>query len=325
MNESTTKARVLFVDDEPRILNTMRMLFRGSYDVLVAESGAKALELLKTNAVDVIVSDQRMPGMTGIEMLRQARELNPNAMRILLTGYSDLNAIIGSINDGEIFRFVNKPWFDEDLTSTLQRAVEAAKATRAVSEAEAKAEAKEAATPSATKKPETQLSGVLVLDDNPTVPQKIQDILGAKHHVFGATTMQEAVDVLEREKIGVVISDTRVQDNPVTALISALKQQRPEVVSIILTERADAESAINLINQGQIYRFITKPIQDGQCKIMVGSALKQHDRLTNNPVLHQRYEVKNVPPPAEEPEAAAASEELIGRVRTLRSWAKRWV
>ncbi len=321
MNQTSSKARVLFVDDEPRILNTMRMLFRNHYDVMVADSGAKALELLKTNPVDVIVSDQRMPGMTGIEMLRQARELNPNAMRILLTGYSDLNAIIGSINDGEIFRFVNKPWFDEDLSSTLARAVEAAKATRAASEAEAK----EAATPSAAKKPEASTSGVLVLDDNPTVPQKIQEILGAKHHVFGATTMQEAVSLLEREKIGVVISDTRVQDNPVTALISALKQQRPEVVSIILTERADAESAINLINQGQIYRFITKPIQDGQCKIMVGSALRQHDRLTHNPVLHQRYEVKSVPAAPTEPETAAASEALIGRVRTLRSWAKRWV
>src|SRR4051794_29265386 len=109
----TPKPRVLFVDDEPRILSTMRMLFKANYELFFADSGAKALELLKTQVVDVIVSDQRMPGMTGIELLRQARELNPNAMRILLTGYSDLNAIIGSVNDGEIFRFVNKPWNNE--------------------------------------------------------------------------------------------------------------------------------------------------------------------------------------------------------------------
>src|SRR5688572_27562186 len=103
MNATANMARVLFVDDEPRILTTMRMLFRKNYEVFTAEGGQKALELLKSQPVDVIVSDQRMPGMTGIEMLRQARELNPNAMRILLTGYSDLNAIIGSINEGEIF------------------------------------------------------------------------------------------------------------------------------------------------------------------------------------------------------------------------------
>src|SRR3546814_6306237 len=115
----SSKARVLFVDDEPRVLTTMRILFRARYELFFAESGAAALELLKTQPIDVIVSDQRMPGMTGIELLRTARELNPNAMRILLTGYSDLNAIIGSIKEGEIFRFINKPWSNDDLQTTV--------------------------------------------------------------------------------------------------------------------------------------------------------------------------------------------------------------
>lgn len=318
-----TMARVLFVDDEPRILTTMRMLFRKNYEVFVAESGQKALELLKTQPIDVIVSDQRMPGMTGIEMLRQARELNPEAMRILLTGYSDLNSIIGSINEGEIFRFVNKPWFDEDLTATVARAVEAARASKAVDAREAAEGTSDTDTDAAdaeAKTPEGSASAVLVLDDNPSVPQKIQDILGDTYRVVPAKTMQEAVTALERERIGVVISDTRVQDHPVLGLISALKQQRPEVVSIILTERADADTAIGLINQGQIYRFITKPIHDGQCKIMVGSALKQHHRLNKNPELHQRFEVEQ-----STSDPGGADTALLDRVKTLRSWAKRWV
>jgi DNA-binding NtrC family response regulator len=312
--QSPARARVLFVDDEPRILNTMRMLFRGRHEVLTADGGAQALELLRTRPVDVIVSDQRMPGMTGIELLRQARELMPGSMRILLTGYSDLNAIIGSINEGEIFRFVNKPWFDEDLIATVARAVEAARATQAA----AAAEDAPAATTTATN---GTPAAVLVLDDNPAVPHKIQEILGGQCRVLGSSTLQDAVSLLERERIGVVVSDTRVQDNPVTGLISALKQQRPEVVCVILTERADADSAINLINQGQIYRFITKPIHDGQCRIMVNSALRQHQRLVQNPVLHQRYEVAAAPVP----EPATSSAALIERVRTLRTWAKRWV
>ena len=318
VTQAMTDARVLFVDDEPRILTTMRMLFRGRHETMMAESGAQALDLLKTHAVDVIVSDQRMPGMTGIEFLRQARERNPSAMRILLTGYSDLNAIIGSINEGEIFRFVNKPWFDEDLISTVAQAVEAARATQAAAVAEAAAPSETPATQGGNGK---MTPGLLVLDDNPSVPVKIGEILGGQQRVFGATTLPEAVSLLEKEQIGVVISDTRIQDNPVTALISALKQQRPEVVCVILTERADADSAINLINQGQIYRFITKPIHDGQCRIMVNSALRQHHRLAHNPVLHQRYEVAFAPPP----EPASPSAALVNRVRTLRSWAKRWV
>lgn len=303
------KARVLFVDDEPRVLTTMRMLFRANYQVFTAEGGAQALELLKTQPVDVVVSDQRMPGMTGIELLRVARELNPNAMRILLTGYSDLSAIIGSINEGEIFRFVSKPWANEELTTTVARAVAAARAS------EAAAAAGDAPAPVGPP------PGVLVLDDDPTVPAKIQEILGNDFRVVGARTMDEAVDLMERERIGVVISETRVQSSPVIGLIGTLKQHHPELVSVILTDRADAGTAIDLINQGQIYRFITKPIHDSQCKITVSSALRQHHRLAQSPELHQRYEVAAPPPTA----VAASAGRLMERIRGLRTVMKRWV
>lgn len=311
MTETTAaspKARVLFVDDEPRVLTTMRVLFRSQYQVFTAEGGTQALELLKTQPVDVIVSDQRMPGMTGIELLRVARDLNPNAMRILLTGYSDLSAIIGSINEGEIFRFVSKPWANEELSTTVARAVAAARASEA------------AAAAGDAPAPVGQPPGVLVLDDDPTVPAKIQEILGGDFRVVGATTMDQAVDLMERERIGVVISETRVQSNPVIGLIGTLKQHHPELVSVILTDRADAGTAIELINQGQIYRFITKPIHDSQCKITVSSALRQHHRLAQSPELHQRYEVA-APPPT----VTASAGKLLDRIRSLRSAVKRWV
>ena len=311
MNSPALKARVLFVDDEPRVLTTMRMLFRAHYEVFFAEGGPQALELLKKQPVDVIVSDQRMPGMSGIELLRAARELNPNAMRILLTGYSDLNAIIGSINEGEIFRFVNKPWSNEDLSTTVARAVTAARVSAAVS---ARAGETVAAVPSGP------LPAVLVMDDDVRVPPQIQAILGSTFRVFGATTMSEAVDLLEREHIGVVISDTRVQDHPVVNLIGTLKQHHPELVSVILTERADAGAAIDLINQGQVYRFITKPIIDNACKITVTSALKQHERLSHSPELHQRYEVANTPEP---PPPTSGTGRLLDRIRSIRSWVTR--
>ncbi len=306
------KARVLFVDDEPRVLTTMRMLFRSHYEVHFAEGGQQALELLKKQMVDVIVSDQRMPGMTGIELLRAARELNPHAMRILLTGYSDLNAIIGSINEGEIFRFVNKPWSNEDLSTTVARAVSAARTSAAVA-----AKPGDGPAPQLSTGP---LPSVLVMDDDARVPPQIQAILGADCRVFGATSMDEAVNLLERERIGVVISDTRVQDHPVVNLIGTLKQHHPELVSVILTERADAGAAIDLINQGQIYRFITKPIVDNACKITVNSALKQHEKLLHAPELHQRYEVARA---VEPPPPTSSSGKLLDRIRSLRSWVTR--
>ncbi|MBV8063166.1 MAG: response regulator [Nevskia sp.] len=310
---TTPKARVLFVDDEPRVLTTMRMLFRAHYEVHFAEGGQQALELLKRQMVDVIVSDQRMPGMTGIELLRAARELNPHAMRILLTGYSDLNAIIGSINEGEIFRFVNKPWSNEDLSTTVARAVSAARASAA-------AVATRPIDGPAPQTPSGPLPAVLVMDDDARVPPQIQAILGTECRVFGAGSLDEAVDLLERERIGVVISDTRVQDQPVVNLIGTLKQHQPELVSVILTERADAGAAIDLINQGQIYRFITKPIIDNACKITVHSALRQHEKLLHAPELHQRYEVARV---VEPPPPTSSTGRLLDRIRSLRSWVTR--
>jgi len=311
MNLPAAKPRVLFVDDEPRVLTTMRMLFRNSYECHFAEGGAQALELLKNQAVDVIVSDQRMPGMTGIELLRAARELNPHAMRILLTGYSDLNAIIGSVNDGEIFRFVNKPWSNEVLSTTVANAAAAAKASLAVGQLPETAASPVAASGEAP--------GVLVLDDDPEMPGRIQAILGDSYKVFGASSMEDAVGRLERERIGVVISETRVQDHPVVSLIGTLKQHHPELVSVILTERADAGAAIELINQGQIYRLITKPIQDVACRITVNSAQKQHQRLAANPILHQRYEVEKTPEPAPGAQPPPTVK-FLDRIKSLRSW-----
>ncbi|MDR3419329.1 MAG: response regulator [Nevskia sp.] len=307
VESGAVRGRVLFVDDEPRVLTTMRMLFRGQYELHFADGGAPALELLRQHPVDVIVSDQRMPGMSGIELLRAARELAPGAMRVLLTGYSDLNAIIGSINEGEIFRFVNKPWSNQDLSATLARAVAAAHAAAVPAKPAVAAEAQRPAIVSA---------GVLVMDDDPRLPPRIQAILGTDCRVFGAASLDEAVGQLERQRIGVVISNTRVQEQPVVSLIGTLKQHQPELVSVILTERADAGAAIELINQGQIYRFITKPIVDNTCKIMVHSALKQHERLAHQPELHRRYEVTRPP----EPPLASAGSRLLERVRALRSW-----
>ena len=97
----------------------MRAMFRRDYDVLLANSGQEALDLLRGHAVDVIVSDQRMPGMTGVEVLKAVKHLAPNAMRILLTGYADLNAIEASINEGEVFRYLTKPCPSDQLKEAI--------------------------------------------------------------------------------------------------------------------------------------------------------------------------------------------------------------
>ncbi len=109
LDRSVKKGRILFIDDEERILSALKSQFRERYHVFTTTDGNKALEFLRKYQMHGIVSDQRMPTMVGVELLRQAKEMQPNSVRILLTGYSDLAAIVGSINDGEVYRFISKP------------------------------------------------------------------------------------------------------------------------------------------------------------------------------------------------------------------------
>jgi len=114
---------LLLVDDEEDILKALkRLLRRSGYRILTATSGAAALEVLGLNEVQVIVSDQRMPQMSGTEFLSRVKELYPNTVRMVLTGYSDLASVTGAINRGAIFRFLSKPWDDEDLREQIHNA-----------------------------------------------------------------------------------------------------------------------------------------------------------------------------------------------------------
>jgi len=118
------KYKIMVVDDEPANLRTLTRIFRDSYDVLTAESGAAALALLEQHNVALLISDQRMPEMSGIELMKQTVALRPQMVRILLTGYTDVEALIEAINSGLVYRYVTKPWNNDDLKLTVSRALE---------------------------------------------------------------------------------------------------------------------------------------------------------------------------------------------------------
>jgi len=116
--------KILIVDDEPANLRLLERLFRREYQIVASTSGAEALELLRMHDVALIISDQRMPGMTGIEFLKRAAEMRPHTVRIILTGYTDVNSLVEVINSGVVYKYVTKPWVNEDLQQTVVRAIE---------------------------------------------------------------------------------------------------------------------------------------------------------------------------------------------------------
>ena len=116
--------KILIVDDEPANLRSLARLFRQGYEVLTAESGDQALDLLRQHDVALLITDQRMPGMTGIELLKNTVPIRPRMVRIILTGYTDVDALVEAINCGQVYRYVTKPWNNDELRLTAKRALE---------------------------------------------------------------------------------------------------------------------------------------------------------------------------------------------------------
>ena len=115
--------KILVVDDEEANLRALERIFRNGHNVLTARSGAEALVLLEQHDVALLISDQRMPEMTGIELLQRTVQLRPHMVRILLTGYADLNTLIEAVNCGHVYKFVTKPWNNDELSMTVNRAL----------------------------------------------------------------------------------------------------------------------------------------------------------------------------------------------------------
>jgi sensor histidine kinase YesM len=113
---------ILYVDDETHNLISFRATFRREYPVLTASSGKEAMAVLRDREVHLVIADQRMPEMTGVELLETILPLYPETIRILLTGYSDIEAVIDAINKGQVYRYMNKPWDERDMRLTIENA-----------------------------------------------------------------------------------------------------------------------------------------------------------------------------------------------------------
>ncbi|GBG14661.1 putative two-component system response regulator [Novimethylophilus kurashikiensis] len=124
MSTEEEKFRLLFVDDEADILDSLRRSFRRDYEVFTANSGTQGIELLKSEQFDLIISDQRMPDVMGDAVLKFAMEHQPKAIRILLTGYSDMESLVRCVNEAGLYKYITKPWEPENLRLTVMRALE---------------------------------------------------------------------------------------------------------------------------------------------------------------------------------------------------------
>jgi CheY-like chemotaxis protein len=313
-SDEHARPRLLFVDDEQRVLNSMRVMFHRQFELFLASHGAAALEIVKDQDIDVIVADHRMPKMTGVEVLSRVRALSPRTVRILLTGYADLDAVEGSINDSEVFRFLTKPCAPRQLRETIELAAKIARDTaapaapldahatlavlqdgaedldRSAERPSPDADAMRHEAPPRDPARTAEMRAPHLVAAGAPDPSKPQLAPGFGITVFSADPLVlEAVQKAARGRVPVYHAGNIVQ------VVKTLDAHRPGVLV-------------------QIFRFLRKPLSPGRCAISLQAALQHHRLLLDHPELVRRHEVESAP----ELETGGLMDGMLARIKSMR-------
>lgn len=280
--QSMVRAKLLLVDDEERVLRALERVFRDQYQLTLATHPLQALELLEQHRFDVVICDQRMPAMTGVSLLREARKRSPHSVRLLLTGYADIPAIVASINEGEIHRYLHKPWDVQQLQHTVTQAVELAMQLRDLD--------------STTTSSGSQRLPLLVYDDDPHTATTLSTLASSRFEITATSALDQALAFVASHPVPILVSEVQMGGVETLSVIASMKSACPDLVTIVLTAQQDANVLVRLVNQCQIFRFLHKPLSSQRLNEALGAAAAVHDRA-----LAQQHQ-PTLPP---EPVAAA--------------------
>jgi len=269
------KARILFVDDEERILRAMQAMFRRTYDVSTTTNGLLVPEMLKNQHFHVIVSDQRMPEIEGVAVLRMAKDISPSTVRILLTGFADLAAITGSVNEGEIFRYLSKPWNIEELEDSIASA-----ARIGLELADAKTEPANAEQPSTSI---TESMYLLFVDPTGNLAGECGTVAGLR--AISAPNLHKALDLMQKFLISIVVIAIDENEGECVEFLNVLKSTHPHIVTLVVARSADTALLVRLINAARVFRVIFRPVKTALSQIYLTAAMKQAARFRAAPVL----------------------------------------
>jgi DNA-binding NtrC family response regulator len=297
------KPKILLLDDEERILKSLNAILRFRYQVLATTDGYQALEAIQRERPHVVVSDQRMPRMSGVEFLRQAKTLSPNTVRLLLTGYSDLTAIIGSINEGEVYRYISKPWSNQEIQVIVAEAaaigVELARETNSIESA-----------PIAMEE-----HGVLILDENVGAATQVIESLNNTYKIHHAKDFSDMFRTLATHRIGVIVADLKSGNRETEVFFRLLKREYPQILTIVIDDYSDSAKAIELINKAKIYRYLVKPVKTKMLQHYVGSAMEQFRANQARPSLLRQQ----TPQECREDGRSAFGQNILTHLRSLRN------
>ncbi|MDO8263491.1 MAG: response regulator [Gallionella sp.] len=296
--------QILLIDDDQNILNALRRELQSDYAIEAFSDPHVALQRCRESRFDLAIVDYKMPEMNGVEFLGQFGKLQPDAISLMLSGEADFGAMIGTVNETHIYRFIGKPWDKVELAAAL---AEALAHREQVLENRRQAEAyrqqkhwKRAHDPS-------KLYQVLVVDDEPNILSAIaRDLtlrggyaslqmalhqadtnLPALHRDFrfNVVTTTSPLQALERARqatYDVVISDYLMPEMDGLSFLEAFGKIQPDAARILLSGRADKDVLVKAINSSEIYGYISKPWHEYTLRSTVTQAIVHHELLREN-------------------------------------------
>lgn len=297
--------RVLIVDDEPNVLHALRRELQGQYQVEAFDSPEAALEGGGNGVFELVIADFQMPGMNGIEFLKRIDKLQPDAVRLVLSGQADFGALVGSINEAHVYRFIGKPWDSAELAATLAQAL-AHRAMLLENKRLAEICRKERHWQRA--EDPDKLYQVLVVDDEPNVlsavardlmvRERFDDLHMAllyqadpestvthpdfRFKVHTATSPLQALERARQEGYDVVIADYLMPEMDGLHFLDAFRQIQPDATRLLFSGHADKDVLVKAINGSEIYGYIAKPWHEYELKSTVSQALAYRNLLREN-------------------------------------------
>lgn len=306
------RSHILVVDDEPLMLNSLRDLLEFDYTVHTAQNGFEALEVLRQHPIKVIISDERMPEMPGHELLRQAKAISPETIRILLTGYADLESVIKSVNAGEIFRYLNKPCRPEMLQSVVRLGVQIYDRV-AMLKASAASAAKVQPVPAAVPAKPVAKPSVLFVGYSKTEVEDLVSKLADMYDIVAADSVEEAFKIFSRKEISVIVSELQLGEYDGVDFLQTLKQEKPHSVIIILTDAVDVKLIVRAVNELNVFKYIPKPTTQEQLERALREAAAKSSQYAVHP------DAAALTKPAEtaaQPSAATESKEQASSLKS---------
>ena len=264
---NSDKPHILYVDDEENNLVALKAAFRRYYQIHTAKSAREGIAILKQHPVELIVTDQRMPEMTGVQFLEAVIPDYPDAIRMVLTGFSDVEAIIKAINTGRVFRYITKPWDEQELKMTIDGALSLFR------------EQQENRTPMNLRQHKPD---ILYVDDEEHNLMSFHATFRRSYTIHTATSAREGMQILRQQPIQLVITDQRMPEMTGVDFLAAILPDYPDVIRIVLTGFSEIEAIIKAINSGQVYRYVSKPWDEKDLKITIDKALEQYHLVQEN-------------------------------------------